>query len=144
LIIARDPAKHALMADKLHFSLVSPERELFAGDVDHVVVPGTEGEFGVLAHHAPFMTTLRPGALRILSEAGEQRIFVNGGFADVTPAGLTVLAEDAVDLADIDQAKLEQELKACQEDVGDAKDDAHRAAALARLGRLEALRASLR
>ncbi len=132
------------MADKLHFSLVSPERELFAGDVDHVVVPGAEGEFGVLAHHAPFMTTLRPGALRILSEAGEQRIFVNGGFADVTPAGLTVLAEDAVDLAEVNAAKLEQDLKDCQDDVRDARDEANRAAAQARLGRLEAIRAALR
>jgi F-type H+-transporting ATPase subunit epsilon len=132
------------MADKLHFSLVSPERELFAGDVDHVVVPGAEGEFGVLAHHAPFMTTLRPGALRILSETGEQRIFVNGGFADVTPAGLTVLAEDAVDLADIDPAKLEQDVKDCVDDVKDASDEGRRAAALARLSRLEALRAALR
>lgn len=132
------------MADKLHFSLVSPERELFAGDVDHVVVPGSEGEFGVLAHHAPFMTTIRPGALRILNEGGERRIFVNGGFADVTPAGLTVLAEDAVDLEDLDPAKLEQDLKDCREDVSDAKDEGHRRAAETRLHRLEAIRAAMR
>ncbi|MBU6405939.1 MAG: F0F1 ATP synthase subunit epsilon [Alphaproteobacteria bacterium] len=132
------------MADKLHFSLVSPERELYAGDVDHVVVPGSEGEFGVLANHAPFMTTIRPGPLRILNDGGERRIFVNGGFADVTPAGLTVLAEDAVDLEDLDAAKLDQDLKNCREDVGDAKDEAQKRDAEARLRRLEAIRAAMR
>jgi len=132
------------MADKLHFSLVSPERELYAGDVDHVVVPGSEGEFGVLANHAPFMTTIRPGPLRILNDGGERRIFVNGGFADVTPAGLTVLAEDAVDLEDLDATKLDQDLKNCREDVGDAKDEAHKRDAEARLRRLEAIRAAMR
>jgi F-type H+-transporting ATPase subunit epsilon len=132
------------MADKLHFSLVSPERELYAGDVDHVVVPGSEGEFGVLANHAPFMTTIRPGPLRILNDGGERRIFVNGGFADVTPAGLTVLAEDAVDLEDLDAAKLDQDLKNCREDVGDAKDEGQKRDAEARLRRLEAIRAAMR
>jgi F-type H+-transporting ATPase subunit epsilon len=132
------------MADKLHFSLVSPERELYAGDVDHVVVPGSEGEFGVLANHAPFMTTIRPGPLRILNDGGERRIFVNGGFADVTPAGLTVLAEDAVDLEDLDAAKLDQDLKNCREHVGDAKDEAQKRDAEARLRRLEAIRAAMR
>lgn len=132
------------MADKLHFSLVSPERELYAGDVDHVVVPGSQGEFGVLANHAPFMTTIRPGPLRILNDGGERRIFVNGGFADVTPAGLTVLAEDAVDLEDLDAAKLDQDLKNCREDVGDAKDEAQKRDAEARLRRLEAIRAAMR
>lgn len=132
------------MADKLHFSLVSPERELYAGDVDHVVVPGSEGEFGVLANHAPFMTTIRPGPLRILNDGGERRIFVNGGFADVTPAGLTILAEDAVDLEDLDAAKLDQDLKNCREDVGDAKDEAQKRDAEARLRRLEAIRAAMR
>jgi F-type H+-transporting ATPase subunit epsilon len=132
------------MAEKLHFSLVSPDRELFSGEVDHVVVPGTEGEFGVLARHAPFMATIKPGALRILNEGGEQRIFVNGGFADVTPDGLTVLAEDAVDLASIDPAKLEQDLKDTREDIADAGADAlKRSAAEKALARLEAIRSSL-
>ena len=97
------------MADKLSFALVSPERELFHGDVDQVVVPGTEGEFGVLAQHAPLMTTIKPGALRILNDGTERKIFVNGGFADVTPDGLTVLAEEAIDLADLDRADIEKE-----------------------------------
>ncbi|MFN4023640.1 MAG: F0F1 ATP synthase subunit epsilon [Hyphomonas sp.] len=90
------------MADKLHFSLVSPARELFAGAVDHVIAPGTEGEFGVLANHAPFMTTLKNGVVRVLEgDAVKKRFYVRGGFADVTPAGLTILAEEARDLSDV-------------------------------------------
>ncbi|MEH6744017.1 F0F1 ATP synthase subunit epsilon [Hyphomonas sp.] len=84
------------MANKLHFSLVSPARELFSGEVDHVIAPGSEGEFGVLANHAPFMTTLKNGVVRVLEGNDvKMRIFVRGGFADVTPDGLTILAEDA-------------------------------------------------
>lgn len=131
------------MSDKLNFALVSPERELFHGEVDQVVVPGVEGEFGVLPNHAPVISIIRPGALRIFDGASERRIFVNGGFADVTPAGLTVLAEDAVDLADVDAAKVEAELKDAAEDVRDAKDDVKRAAAEKNLARLEALKAAL-
>ena len=73
------------MADKLNFALVSPERELFNGEVDHVVVPGAEGEFGVSPNHAPVMSMIKPGALRVINDGTERRIFVNGGFADVTP-----------------------------------------------------------
>ena len=87
------------MADKLHFSLVSPERELFAGDVDQVDAPGAEGDFGVFAHHAPFMTALKPGLIRVVDE-GKVRVFeIDGGFADVTPEGFTILAESAVEAA---------------------------------------------
>mgnify|MGYP000545483352 CR=1 FL=1 len=84
------------MADKLTFNLVSPEKELFSGQVDQVIVPGTEGDFGVLPNHSPFMSTLLPGFLVIKDGGSERRIFVKGGFADVTPAGLTVLAELAI------------------------------------------------
>lgn len=87
------------MADKLHFSLVSPERELFSGDVDQVDAPGAEGDFGVLANHAPFMTALKPGRIRVVA-GGQVRVFdIDGGFADVTPEGLTILAESAVEAA---------------------------------------------
>lgn len=132
------------MSDKLTFSLVSPECELFHGEVDQVVVPGSEGEFGVLPRHAPVMSTMRPGALRIFDDGTERRIFVNGGFADVTPDGLTVLAEDAVDLADVDPAALDQDLKNAREDVDHARDDDRRVVAQARLARLEAIRAIVR
>jgi F-type H+-transporting ATPase subunit epsilon len=87
------------MAAKLHFSLVSPQRELFAGAVDQVDAPGIEGDFGVLANHAPFMTTLKEGQIRVYNDGQVRTFDVRGGFADVTPDGLTVLAEHAVEAA---------------------------------------------
>lgn len=85
------------MADKLHFSLVSPERELFSGLVDQVDASGSEGDFGVLAGHAPFMTALREGPVTVRND-GKITVFeVRGGFADVTPDGFTVLAEHAIE-----------------------------------------------
>ena len=86
------------MAAKLRFSLVSPERELFAGDVDQVDAPGSEGDFGVLAGHAPFMTTLKEGRVKVFNEDETQVFEVRGGFADVTLEGLTILAEYAVEV----------------------------------------------
>lgn len=131
------------MADKLFFALVSPERELFHGEVDQVVVPGAEGEFGVLPNHAPVMAVIKPGALRIFNDGAERRVFVNGGFADVTPEGLTVLAEDAIDLGGVDAAKLEQELKNAQDDVRDASGDVARLAAQRVVERLEGMKAAI-
>ena len=83
------------MAEKLHFSLVSPERELFSGPVDQVDAPGSEGDFGVLAGHAPFMTALKEGPVRVHNDGRVTTYEVRGGFADVTPEGLTILAEHA-------------------------------------------------
>jgi F-type H+-transporting ATPase subunit epsilon len=83
------------MAAKLHFSLVSPERELFAGAVDQVDAPGSEGDFGVLAGHAPFMTTLKEGRVKAYDDGAVKVFEVRGGFADVTAEGLTILAEYA-------------------------------------------------
>ena len=131
------------MADKLTFALVSPEREVFHGEVDHVVVPGTGGDFGVSPHHAPVMSVIKPGALRVFNDGAERRIFVDGGFADVTPEGLTVLAEDAVDLSELDAASLEQQLKDAQDDVRDAAGDAARAVAQHKLERLEIMRQAM-
>ena len=92
------------MADKLHFELVSPERQLRSGDVHMVVVPGSAGDFGVLAGHAPFMSTIRPGAIEVYEDEGKPatRIFIDGGFAEVTENGLTILAENAVQSGDRD------------------------------------------
>jgi len=85
------------MAGKLHFSLVAPERQLFSADVDQVDAPGLEGDFGVLAGHAPFMTALKAGSVTVY-EGSSTRVFnIEGGFADVTPQGLTILAEHAVE-----------------------------------------------
>ncbi len=85
------------MAEKLHFSLVAPEREVFSGLVDQVDAPGAEGDFGVLAGHAPFMTALREGVVVVRDGASVRRFEVHGGFADVTPQGFTILAEQAVE-----------------------------------------------
>jgi len=129
---------------KLHFDLVSPERLLISADVDQVDVPGSEGDFGVMAGHAPVMTTLRPGVLTIQSpgKAGE-KYFVRGGFAEVTLEGLTVLAEEAMPFAELDTAALEQRIKNAEEDVADAKDDAKRLRAQETLNRLSELRHAL-
>jgi F-type H+-transporting ATPase subunit epsilon len=87
------------MAGTFHFSLVSPERELFSGEVTQVDAPGSEGDVGVLAGHAPFMTTLKEGRVHVFLAGGERAYDVHGGFADVTPGGLTILAESAVEVA---------------------------------------------
>ncbi|MGA0603383.1 ATP synthase F1 subunit epsilon [Caulobacter sp. KR2-114] len=86
------------MAAKLHFSLVSPERELFSGEVDQVDAPGSEGDFGVLAGHAPFMTALKEGRVTVYNESQKKVYEVRGGFADVTPEGFTILAEQAAEV----------------------------------------------
>ncbi len=120
-----------------HFELVSPEKLVFSGEVEHVVVPGSEGEFGVLAGHAPVIAMLKPGILRVIGgSAGETRLFVRGGFAEAGPTGLTVLAEEAVPVAELDTAKIDAAIKDAEEDVADAKDDAGKAAAAMRLNQL--------
>jgi F-type H+-transporting ATPase subunit epsilon len=87
-----------------HFELVSPEKLLFSGDVQQVDVPGIEGDFGVLADHAPMVTTLRPGVLTVHGQSGAQKIVVLGGFAEVSSAGLTVLADHAEAVENIDRS----------------------------------------
>lgn len=108
------------MAGKLTFHLVSPERELYAGEVDEVIIPGTEGEIGVLANHAPLMTSLLPGMLKIREAGKETLIFIKGGFADITPAGLTVLAERAVPAEELTGEKLAAEKAAADAALKDA------------------------
>jgi F-type H+-transporting ATPase subunit epsilon len=126
-----------------HFELVSPERLLFAGEVTQVDVPGEEGEFGVLAGHAPYIATLKPGLLTIHGDGAPQRIVVRGGFAEVSPTGLTVLAEQATLAAEIDPAAIAQSIKDAEEDVADADNDAARDKARERLEQLNTLKAAL-
>jgi len=126
-----------------HFELVSPERLLFAGEVSQVDVPGEEGEFGVLAGHAPYIATLKPGLLTIHGDGAPQRIVVRGGFAEVGPTGLTVLAEQATPASEIDSATLDQNIKDAQEDVNDAQTDIARDKARERLEQLNTLKAAL-
>ena len=87
-----------------HFELVSPEKLLCSGEVEQVDVPGAEGDFGVLAEHAPMVTTLRPGILTVHGAGGQQKIVVLGGFAEVSADGLTVLADVAEAAEDIDRS----------------------------------------
>ena len=115
------------MAETFQFELVSPERLLISEPAESVLVPGSEGDFQVFAHHAPVLTALRPGLLDVVLEGGkERRIFVRGGFAEAGPDALTVIAQQAVDSADLDKQVLAQEIRNAEEDVADAKDDATR------------------
>lgn len=115
---------------KVAFELVSPERLLLSEEVDMVVVPGEEGDFGVLTRHAPLISTLRPGVIKV-HDGGSitQQIFVAGGFAEVTPTRCTVLAEEALPVAEIDRAAAEQRLSNARDDLVDAKDAIATAAA---------------
>jgi F-type H+-transporting ATPase subunit epsilon len=127
-----------------HFDLVSPEKLLFGSEVTQVDIPGAEGDFGVLVGHAPIVTTLRPGILVIHGEAGEQlRVVVNGGFAEVGPAGLTVLADTAVPLDEFDQAVLAGVIKDTEEDIADNRDDWRRDKLARRLDQLRALQGAV-
>jgi F-type H+-transporting ATPase subunit epsilon len=127
-----------------HFDLVSPERILFSGQVNQVDVPGGDGDFGVLANHAPLVSTMRPGILLIYNERGEKLpVVINGGFAEVSPAGLTVLADMAVPRDEFDVAVLAGEIKDTEEDVADEQDAWKRDKLANRLAQLKALQAAL-
>ena len=127
----------------LHFDLVSPERMLFSGEVNQVDIPGLEGDFGVLAGHAPLFSSIRPGIMTVHREGGALRIVVNGGFAEVNPEGLTVLADMAVPIEDFDRDVLAREIKDTEEDVADTGDDWHRDKLARRLEQLKTLQAAL-
>ncbi len=127
----------------LHFELVSPAKLLFSGDVDSVVLPGTEGEMTILPQHAPLLTSLRPGVVVVTSSKGADRIFVRGGFAEVNPKGLTVLAERAIPIAELDAAALAAQVKDAEEDVADATDDEAKRHAQENLDHLKALQGVL-
>lgn len=122
------------MADKVEFELVSPEKLLKSQPVDMVVVPGSEGDFGVLAGHSPMISTVRPGVIDVYEgDRVVDRVFVAGGFAEVTEARCTVLAEEAVALTDLDRATVEKQIKDLSEDLDDSKSDTERAAAESKL-----------
>jgi len=127
------------MAEKVQFELVSPERLLVSEPVDMVVVPGSEGDFGVLPGHAPFISAVRPGVIEVYEGSTvTERIFVAGGFAEVTGERCTVLAEQAAPLSDINRAEAEADLRRLNEDLAVARDAAERAAIAARIEIAEA------
>ncbi len=128
----------------MKFDLVSPERQLLSAEVEYVVVPGTEGEMTVMAHHAPVMTALKAGLVKVRLASGQDDDYVVfGGFADVTPQGCTLLAEQAVRVADLDAAELDQKIADAREDVADAKDELTRARAAEELEHLTTLKSAL-
>jgi len=131
------------MAGTLKFELVSPERILISADADQVIVPGMEGQFTVLAGHAPVISTLRPGVIDAQLEGGRRRrVLVRGGFAEVGPDRLTVLAQHMIDLDDLDHDTLSGELELANRLLADAKDDDARIAANEHIEHLKALRAA--
>src|SRR5215813_11280718 len=107
---------------EFHFDLVSPERMVFSGEVEQVDVPGSEGDFGVLAFHAPLIALLRPGILTIRGPGEAKRIVVVGGFAEVNGEGLTVLADMAVPVEEFDRSSLATQIKDTEEDLADATE----------------------
>jgi F-type H+-transporting ATPase subunit epsilon len=128
----------------LHFELVSPARLLFSGDVESVVLPGTEGEMTILPMHAPVLSTLRPGVVTIVKSGSEtDRIFVRGGFAEVNAHGLTLLAETAIPMSELDAGAIAGQIKNAEEDVADAKDDESKRKAQENVDHLKSLQAAM-
>jgi F-type H+-transporting ATPase subunit epsilon len=102
-----------------HFDLVSPEKLAFSGEVDQVDVPGVEGDFGVLAGHAPVVAAVRPGILTIIAAGKREKVIVLGGLAEVSDKGLTVLADVATAIADLDRAKFAETINEMQEKLSE-------------------------
>jgi F-type H+-transporting ATPase subunit epsilon len=132
------------MADRVEFELVSPEKLVFSQGVDMVVIPGAEGDFGVLPRHSPLISAIRPGVIKIYDQGQvTETIFVSGGFAEVTPSRCTVLAEEAMPVGDIDPSEVTQEIKNLQDDLLDAAEDADKVPIQRKIAAAEAkLRAS--
>ncbi|MEQ8308757.1 MAG: F0F1 ATP synthase subunit epsilon [Hoeflea sp.] len=132
------------MAENFNFELVSPERLLLSASVTEVVIPGTDGEMTVMAHHAPTMTTIKPGVVRVETADGKtERYVVFGGFADIVPEGCTLLAESAVSVADINSEELERRIQDAREDLDDATTDAGKQKAQEYLDQLTTLNGAI-
>jgi F-type H+-transporting ATPase subunit epsilon len=129
----------------LHFELVSPEKLLSSGPVYMVVAPGSEGDFGVLEGHAPFMSTIRPGVIAVYATEGASpsRIFIDGGFAEVNEKGLTILAEQATPVGDMSSEDISRQIANAREDAKQARTDAERDKAEKAVNRFEAMQSAL-
>ena len=116
------------MTDRVDFELVSPEKLVFSQPVDMVVVPGAEGDFGVLPRHSPLISAIRPGVIKIYEQGRiTETIYVSGGFAEVTPSRCTVLAEEAMPVSEIDHAEVAQQLSNLRDDLLDTEKDEDKA-----------------
>jgi F-type H+-transporting ATPase subunit epsilon len=128
------------MAGTFKFELVSPERVLVSEDASEVIVPGMDGQFTVLAGHAPVISSLRPGTMIIRLASGERRVFIRGGIAEVEPDSLTILAQHLIDLEGSDRApQIEAEIKTAEATLASAKDDLDRMMAEDTIAQLRAL-----
>lgn len=123
----------------IKFELVSPERMLVSDDVEHAVLPGSEGELGVLPGHAPAVVALKPGLITIIDGTSRRKLFVKGGFADVTPEALTVLAEHAIDTAQSEPSDISGLIADAESELAEATDDDARFTAQAAIDSLRAL-----
>jgi F-type H+-transporting ATPase subunit epsilon len=130
------------MADKIAFDLVSPEKLLLSAKADMVTVPGTEGYMGVMAGHSPVVTTLRAGMIDVNADGKDDRYFIRGGFAEIGPAKITVLAEEAIPMTELDIAVLDQRISDAQEDELAAETDADRMRAAQLVDDLKLVRAA--
>jgi F-type H+-transporting ATPase subunit epsilon len=130
------------MAAKIAFDLVSPEKLLLSAQADMVTVPGTEGYMGVMAGHSPVVTTLRAGMIDVNLDGKDDRYFIRGGFAEIGPAKITVLAEEAIPMTELDLAVLDQRIKDAQEDELGAENDAERLRAAQLVDDLKLVRAA--
>ena len=130
------------MAAKIAFDLVSPEKLLLSAQADMVTVPGTEGYMGVMAGHAPVVTTLRAGMIDVNADGRDDRYFIRGGFAEIGPAKITVLAEEAIPMTELDIAVLDQRISDAQEDELAAENDADRLRAAQLVDDLKLVRAA--
>ena len=122
-----------------HFELVSPDKISFSGEVDQVDVPGSEGDFGVLAGHAPLIALLRPGLMTVYVAGDKTQLVVLGGFAEVGPDGLTVLADVATSLEDIDRAVLQEQIAKMEQDIKEMVQGSALDKAITRLDHFRAL-----
>jgi F-type H+-transporting ATPase subunit epsilon len=127
----------------LHVEFVSPESLLYSGEADQVDLPGAEGDMGILPGHAPLVTALRPGIVTIFNAGTRLPVVIIGGFAEVSPAGLTILTDRAMPRQDFDTAMLSAEIKDTEEDVADTTDDAERDKLTRHLEQLKSLQAAL-
>jgi len=122
-----------------HFELVSPDKISFSGEVDQVDVPGSEGDFGVLAGHAPLIALLRPGLMTVYSGGQQTKLVVLGGFAEVGPDGLTVLADVATSLDDLDRASLQKQIVEIEQGIKELAQGSELDREIARLDHFKAL-----
>ena len=131
------------MSDKLAYEIVTPEALLASATAVQVVVPGADGDFGVLKGHAPFLSTIRPGVISILGgEEGDSQLFVKGGLAQVAPSGLTILAEESIDLETVDREAIAKDLSAAEAELSATTDQVVKDRLLGEIAWMQALLAA--